>query len=75
MSRPPVTYPVSLADLIDIADAACDLDGMKCFYVDHPATIDQIKARVDRLHNIIERAAGFDQALIYGAPECSEAAA
>lgn len=75
MSRPPVTYPVSLADLIDIADAACDLDGMKCFYVDQPAVVDQIKARVDRLHSIVERAAGFDQALIYGAPEGVEAAA
>lgn len=75
MTRPPVTYPVSLSDLVEIAEAASDLDDMKCFYVDQPAVIAQIKKRVDCLHAIVERAAGFDQALIYGVPEGSEVAA
>jgi hypothetical protein len=69
MSRPPATYPVNLADLIDIADAAAELDGMKQFYVDRPDEIKRIAAMVGRLHSMVERAAAHDAALIYGPEE------
>ena len=64
--RPPVTYPVSLADLIAIADAACELDGMRMFYVDRPDEQERLARVVWQLHGIAERAAAHDAALIYG---------
>lgn len=69
MNRPPVTYPVDLAALVDIADAACELDVMRQFYVDRPDEQQRLSARVARLHEIVERAAAHDAALIYGPPE------
>lgn len=66
MSRPPVTYPVNLADLVNIADAAAELDGMRMFYVDQPAEQVRISAMVDQLHNLVQRAAVHDSVLIYG---------
>lgn len=69
MSRPPITYPVTLADLADIADAAADLDGMRQFYVDRPDEQRQLAARAERLHAIVERAAAHDAHLIYGPAE------
>lgn len=65
MSRPPTTYPVSLADLINIADAAAELDAMKTFYIDRPDLQKLIAGRVDQLHNIVQRAASHDANLIY----------
>jgi len=66
MTRPPVTYPVSLADLVDIADAACELDGMQQHYVDFPDRQKVITDRVARLHDIVQRAAALDEHMIYG---------
>ena len=63
--RPPVTYPLSLADLINIADAAAELDGMRMFYVDRPSEQDRISRLVKQLHDMVERAAARDAALIY----------
>ncbi|MCK9386109.1 MAG: hypothetical protein M0Q15_15980 [Nevskia sp.] len=63
--RPPVTYPVSLADLVNIADAAAELDAMKIFYVDRPDLQKLIAGRVDQLHDIVQRAAAHDAELIY----------
>lgn len=67
--RPPVAYPVSLADLINIADAAAELDAMKTFYVDQPDQQNMIAGRVDQLHNIVQRAAAHDADLIYAPSE------
>jgi hypothetical protein len=69
MTRPPVTYPVSLADLMLIADAASELDGMRMHYVDRPSEQERISALVQRLHDLAERAAAHDAVLIYG--ECA----
>lgn len=69
MNRPPVTYPVTLADLVDIADAARDLDETRPFYVDRPDEQQHIAARAQRLHDIVERAAAHDAHLIYGNAE------
>ncbi len=56
MSTAPVTYPVSLADLILVADAAAELDGMRQFYVDRPDQ-QHISRMVAGLHtDIAERA-------------------
>jgi hypothetical protein len=62
--RPPVTYPVSLADLINVADAAAELDGMRMFYVDQPAEQARIASVVAQLHDLVERAAAHDAAMI-----------
>lgn len=69
MTRPPITYPVNLSDLINIADAAAELDGMRMFYVDQPAEQVRISAMVEQLHNLVERAAVHDAVLIYGPAE------
>lgn len=65
MTRPPMTYRVTLADLVEFADCAAELDGMRQFYVDNPAEQERIAGHVERLHNIVERAAAQDAALIY----------
>ncbi len=75
MSRPPITYPVSLADLINVADAAAELDAMKIFYVDQPDMQKLIARRVDQLHDIVQRAAALDAALIYAPDDEAEKAA
>lgn len=62
--RPPVTYPVSLADLELIADAAAELDDARRFYVDRPDEQKRIAGIVERLHDVVERAAGL-RAIIY----------
>lgn len=59
------SYPVALADLIYIADAACELDIAKQFYVDRPDEQQHLTAIVNRLHDIVERAAGAEAAAIY----------
>lgn len=69
MIRPPVTYPVDLADLVNIAEAARDLDETRQFYVDRPDEQQRIAQRVARLHAIVERAAAHDAYLIYGPAE------
>lgn len=56
---------VDLADLILIADAACELDAAKQFYIDRPDEQQRLAAMVERLHNIVERAAGTQAAAIY----------
>lgn len=67
--RPPVTYPVNLADLVNVADAACELDGMRMFYVDQPGEQERIARMAKLLHDLVERAAAHDADLIYGPAE------
>ena len=62
---PPVQYSVDLADLVHIADATCELDEMRRFYVDRPDEQGRISTIVARLHDIVERAAGQHAALIF----------
>ena len=64
-TRPPVTYPVTLADLVDISDAADDLASMKQFYVDNPDVQLMIAVRAEKLRAIVQRAAALDAHLIY----------
>jgi hypothetical protein len=72
--RPPVTYPVSLADLVNVADAAAELDGMRMFYVDQPSEQARIAHMVAQLHDMVERAAAHDAAMIYGNDESKASA-
>lgn len=67
--RPPVTYPVSLADLIVIADAACHLESYRHMLVDNPAEQVIVQRHIQQLHDIAERAAAHDAVLIYGADD------
>ena len=69
MNRPPVTYPVNLADLELFADAASELDDYKEHLADKPAARARIVAMVERLHDTIGRVAGRDERLVYGEPE------
>lgn len=55
--NPPVRYSVDLADLQLIADVACELDGMRRFYVDRPDEQQRIAALAARLRDMIERVA------------------
>ena len=64
--RPPVTYRVDLSDLCSIADAACELDAYKDRITDQPDDHSRIVEMVERLHDLVERAAGMDGHLIYG---------
>ena len=66
MNRPPVTYPVSLADLVLFSDAAAELDDYKDTLEDNPAERARIIAMVYRLHDTVERVAGTDHELVYG---------
>ena len=61
----PMLYPVNMADLINIADAAADLDGLKQFYVDQPDKIKDLAHRVEQLHTIVDRAAGAHSVVVY----------
>lgn len=67
--RPPITYPLNLADLIMVADSVCELDGLKPSEADNPAEHERIKRVVSGIHNLIERVAGHDASLIYGPSE------
>ena len=58
-------FAVTLADLIAIADAACELDATQAFHVDQPDQQAIIRRRVEQLHDIVERAAGQHAARIY----------
>lgn len=69
MTRPPVTYPVSLADLTLFADAACEMDCYKDTLEDKPAERARIIAMVEMMHNAVERAAGADGGLVYAADD------
>ena len=65
MNGPPMTYRVTLADLCEFADCAAELDSMRQFYVDQPGEQARIAGHVERLHNIVERAAAQYAELIY----------
>lgn len=58
-------HQVDLADLQLMADAAAELDDARQFYVDRPDEQRRLDAMVERLHNIVERAAGAHAAAIY----------
>ncbi|HMM72825.1 MAG TPA: hypothetical protein PKC22_11525 [Rhodocyclaceae bacterium] len=49
---------VTLADLMRIADAACELDTCQQFYVDQPSRQCDLARFARDLHDIVERAAG-----------------
>lgn len=61
MSRPPIDYKVTLADLIAISDAAAWFDD----HAHQIASVEEARGHVNRLHDIAERAAGDDAGLIY----------
>ena len=65
MNRPPVTYRVSLADLVLFSDAAAELDDYKDTLEDNPAERARIIAMVYRIHDTVERVAGNDSTLVY----------
>jgi hypothetical protein len=65
MTVPVVTYPVTLADLTHIADAACELDAYKDMLADKPAEQARVQALVGILHSLAERAAGAACDLVY----------
>lgn len=69
MSTPPITYQVTLADLIMFADAACDLDGLQGLIQYNPAERERIADMAQRMHDTVERAAGAEAFEIYGADE------
>ena len=68
MTAAPIMYPVSMADLVTIADAAADLDGLLLFYAapDQPDQLAGLASRPEQLHDIVERAAGAHSVVIYG---------
>lgn len=70
MTRPPITYPCDLSDLVLFADAAAALDDYK-----PPAgpDRDRIVRLSERLHCTVERIAGPHVDLIYGKDEAEEA--
>lgn len=68
-TEPRVIYHVTLADLLLMADAACEIDATKAFYVDQPCEQMRLAGMVERLHDTIERAAQQDAAKIYGESE------
>lgn len=78
MTNPPVTYPVTLADLVLFADAAAELDALNGFVAasgDAPIEeVARVKDMVERMHDAIERAAGADAGEIY-APDDGSAQA
>lgn len=51
-------YHVTLADLIHIADVAAELDTARQFYVDRPDEQQRLAVMVQRMNDIVERAAG-----------------
>ena len=69
----PKTYTITLADLCQIADAACELDGMRQFYVDRPDEQERIARMVNQLHDMAERAAREDAGRIYAQDDGSAA--
>lgn len=50
-------YTVDLADLQLIADAACELDSAKQFYIDQPSEQQRLANMTARLLDTVERAA------------------
>lgn len=69
MSKPPITYPVTLADLILFADAAAELDGLQGLIKYSPDERARLADMAQRMHDIVERAAGAEAFEIYGADE------
>ena len=57
-------YSVTLADLIDMADAAAELDGLQFAFVDQPDEQARLRMRARKLHDMVERAAGEDYARV-----------
>jgi len=63
------TYNVTLSDLHLFADAACELDAYKDTLAGNPAERARIMEMLDRVHDIVERAAGDDAHFIYAADD------
>ena len=63
---PPMQYRVDLADLIHIADAATELDAARAFLVDQHSEQLRISAIVERLYDLVEKAAGQHAEAIFG---------
>lgn len=66
--QPPQPSRVNLADLINIADASDELDSMRRFYVDQPGEQERISRMVERLRDIVDRAAGMDAGALKSEP-------
>lgn len=75
MTRPPITYPCNLDDLVLFANATAELDSYKHCLAIPQADRDRIAAMVERLHDAVERLAGADGKLIYGPEESEDEAA
>jgi hypothetical protein len=58
-------YQVTLADLIDIADAACHLEAYMSMLVDNPSEQAIVNGYVRKLHDISTRSSGSAEGLIY----------
>lgn len=69
MSRPPVIYPATLADLIMLAEMASELDAYKDCLAELPHERARIIALLERAHDRVEELAGIDAALVYCADE------
>lgn len=65
-AAPHGTYSISLADLIHIADAATELDGLRAFLVDQPGEQHRVANRAQHLRDLIQRAAGQHTHAIFG---------
>jgi fructose-1,6-bisphosphatase/inositol monophosphatase family enzyme len=66
-------YQVTLADLIDIADAACHLADYQNMLVDKPAEQAAVRMYETKLHDIAQRASGNADVVIYGKKDGSTA--
>jgi len=66
VTPPPMQYRVDLADLIHIADAATELDAARAFLVDQHSEQLRIGAIVERLVDLVEKAAGQHAHAIFG---------
>lgn len=69
MTRPPITYPLTLADLDTLASIACTIDDFKEHLPENERA--EAAAMVERLHDMVERAAGADALLIYPEEEAA----
>jgi len=69
--HPAIAYRITMADLVNIADAAAELDEAKRFYVDQPDEQKRLAQRVEQLHDMVERAAGAGAEGIYSVADGS----
>lgn len=66
MTRPEKTYPITLSQIEDLADAICELDGAKHFFMAEAPDIGEL---VCKAHDALQAALGTDVHLVYGADD------